>query len=286
MNDCGFECLTADCRNPFDTVSISYLTRSGTRVAWKLVPEITDPPPYEFQLQTSHSGLAEADDWVDVGSPVIDNFYAYDPQQRLYGKTKHVFYRIVLTTSSAVYVSSPVGMLGALPREKWLLAKEVMRKELLEFRIGGATRGYLLKRRLFGPRCPRCTDVQTDAVRDSACSRCYGTGKDCGYYPPVGCVWAKLGLHTSKKDNAANGIGQMSDTIVVPAERMLMIPLVERYDVWIDARTDDRYYVGRINTLVKFDAVPVIASAELHLAPATDVIYDLEIPEQVAELPL
>lgn len=271
------------CETVFDRVVVSYLVRGGTRVMWTLLPTFTDPDPLLFQLQVGETANPDADDWEDVGLPVENVYTAHDPEQRAWGTVNVAHYRVKLTTQRGVYYSDPVSSAGTVSRRDWRLAREVFRQRSVAYRYGpGGQRGYLLKRRWTGQRCPRCTDPMTQEVRDPACPVCFGTGFTCGYYYPVGCVWATIrprGRRTTL--DSGQGRGTVDD-VVVTAE-MLMTELLDEGDVWVNAATDDRYYVHQVNDIAEVRGVPLVAEVELRLAPFTDVVYSIPIPDQFAE---
>ena len=271
------------CENVFDLVHVSYLIRGGTRVLWTLLDTFNDPPPWTFQLQVGRTGSQLSDDWVNVGIAMENTCYAVDPEQQNFTKGEtDTHYRVKLTTPVGTYYSEPVAKLGILSRHDWRLAQEIVRKEKLRFRLA-AQDGYLLKRRVTGTNCSRCLDLQTMEVTDPYCPQCWGTGKECGYYYPIACVWADLSPVTHRKhvdDQAVRGTIQ---DIVVTA-RMLMLPLIEENDVWISRKTDERFYLQTIQNVTERRGVPLVANVQLRPAPYTDVIYRIAIPQQDAWL--
>jgi len=271
-----------DCPSVFDRVHVSYLIRGGTRVVWDLLPEFADPLPWEFTLQVGKSANPMAGDWEDVGISVENTFYAIDGEQRVWGKTNFTHYRVKLETTDGTYYSDPVGGLGILEKRDWRIAREIVRKERLRNKLA-TNNGYLLKRRISGARCTQCTDFQTDEVRNPDCEECWGTGFQCGYFYPMGCVWADLAPRTKRKHVDDRGARGTVNDVTVPA-RMLMIPLIDELDVWVNAKTDDRYYVHQIQHAAEIRGVPLVANVELRPAPFSDIVYGIEIPQQVAAL--
>jgi len=266
------------CDNVFDMVHVSYLIRGGTRVMWVLVSEFRDPEPWTFQLQVGSSGNENADDWQDVGLPTENSCYAIDSTKRVYGKTQDTHYRVKLTTDNGTYYSEPAAKSGILMPRDWRLAQEVVRKEKLRFKYTSQD-GYLLKRRTTGEDCGKCLDLQTGEVTDPYCKECWGTGKQCGYYYPMACIWADLSPKTRRMhidDNATRGT--VKDVVI--SGRMLMLPLIDEQDVWVSRKTDDRYYIHSIQDVAEVRGVPLVANVELRPAPFSDVIYDIPIPQQ------
>lgn len=245
---------------------------------WDLVRDFADPQPWTFQLQVGRTGGQDSGDWADVGLPQDNSFYAVDGEQRVYGKTQWSHYRVVLATALGTYYSQPTNLQGVLGTRDWRLAREILRKERLRSRLT-TVEGYLLKRRFSGAKCTTCVDLQTDDVRDPQCQECYGTGFQCGYYYPMPCIWADLGLRSSYKNVDTAARGTVKDVSI--EARMLMIPLMEAYDVWVNARTDDRYYVHKIQHTAEIRGVPLTANIELRPAAYTDPVYDVPVPDQL-----
>lgn len=284
MANCALSNCTNDflarCSPVFDLVHVSYLIKGGTFVSWGLISTFTDPLPHSFQLQVGQTGNSNADDWEDVGLPVENSIYAIDGTQRSWGQIQRTHYRVKLTTSVGTYYSIPTGAMGLLNVADWKVAREIIRKERLRFHRD-CQEGYLLKRRISGARCTSCLDLQLDESADHNCTECYGTGYQCGYYYPVPCVWADLSPRTHRLalDQQRGAVAQ----ITVPA-RMLMLPLLDTMDVWVNKLTDDRYYVHTIQHIAEYSGVPLVAHVELRPAPFSDVVYSVEIPEQIAAL--
>lgn len=269
------------CESVFDRVVVSHLIRGGTTVQWELLNTFTDPAPLLFQLQVGRTANPDADDWVNVGLPAENQLFAVDPEQRVWGKTNWTHYRVKLTTPLGTYFSAPTGGLGTLSRRDWRLAREILRQRLVAYRFGpGAQEGYLLKRRISGQPCQACLDFQTREVRNPDCERCYGTGFECGYYFPMGCVWAEMAPKT-KHLQLDGGAGRGTVDDVVVKTEMLATALLNEEDVWVNARTDDRYYVHQVQHKAEYRGIPLVADVELRPIPFTSVIYTIAVPQQL-----
>lgn len=280
-NSCK-ECLFSLCTSVFDRVVISNLIRGGTRIMWELLDTFTDPTPLLFQLQVGTTDNPLADDWANVGLPVENAYYAIDGEQRVWGKTNWSHYRVKLTTLVGVYYSDPVAGMGTLDFRDWRRAREIIRKERLDGRLASQD-GYLLKRRVTGKRCTVCLDPQTQDVRNPDCLSCFGTSFECGYYYPMACVWAKMSPKSRRVERDA---GQSRGTVgdIVIKARMLAIDLLMEDDVWVNKKTDDRYYVHRIDNISEWRGVALIADVELRPVPFSSVVYAIDVPQQLAAL--
>jgi len=273
-----------DCESVFDRVVVNYLIRGGTRVMWELRDDFMDGQPYTFQLQMGQTNDNNADDWQNVGLPVQDQYVAVDDEQRAFNKwPNRTFYRVELKTKNDTYYSLPTDGAGTLSKRDWRISREIVRQELIRFRHHAGQQGLLLKRRITGEDCPTCLDYQTNEIRDPDCPDCWGTGKRCGYFFPIDCVWADMNPKTYRTHlDAGQGRGTIND--VVARARMLNTFLLGEEDVWINLVTDDRFYVHTVQNVAEYRGIPLIANVELRPAPYTDIIYDIPIPQQLERL--
>jgi hypothetical protein len=270
------------CEDVFDAVMVSYAVRGMARVMWSLLPTFTDPNPLTFQLEVGSTASNDSDDWEPVGLPVVDQYMAHDPDQRVWGNTNWTHYRVRLDSASGTHYSQPTGGLGVLAKRDWLKAREIIRQRVLAYRVAHAGQeGYLLKRRWTGQKCTRCLNYQTDEPEDPGCPRCYGTGFECGYYYPVSCVYAEMSPRTYRieLDPSRGAV----NSVVIRAE-MVMTEVLGEEDVWVNKATDDRYYVHRVTHTAEVRGVPLVAQVEMSLIPYSSAIYGIEIPEQLEHL--
>jgi hypothetical protein len=265
------------CESVFDRVVVSYLIRANTHIYWELLPTFTDPNPLVFQLQVGTTANPEADDWTDVGLMVENRYFAVDPEQRVWGKDNWTHYRVKLTSPLGVYYSDPTAGRGTLDRRSWRIAREFVRQRLVQYKQPpGGQRGYLLKRRETGLPCPICLDFQTKEVRNPDCPNCFNTGFRCGYYYPMGCVWAQMQPRSHRVQLDAGQQRGTIDDIVVSAD-MLQTEMIGENDIWVNAVTDDRYYVHQINNVAEVRGVAVAANVELRLIPFSSIVYTIPV---------
>lgn len=263
---------------PFRRLFVDHMIDGISRVWWQLDPALAVTSPLTFQLQAGYAGLPDATDWVDVGAPVEDAWYADDDQVRLRGKTLVNHYRVKLTTPTATYMSNPVGVYGIMPEEDWLLAREIVRKEILRSKRVGRE-GVLLKRIRYGARCTRCRDPLTKEVTDSRCPLCRGTGFLIGYHPPARMqCWDVSPETLNEQRNGTTPVGQSRDTRV--NARVLGFPDLALEDVWVDGHSDQRWYVNVIEHISLMRGVPIIMNVTMDLAPYTDAIYRVPIGQE------
>jgi len=265
---------------PFRRVSVDHMVRGTSRIWWQLDPLFQEPGPHSYQLQVGKTGLNTAADWKDVGDPVTDGYVAYDPAWRLSGYDLLTHYRVVLTTPTTKYISHPANCWGELNERDWVLAREILRKEQLRHQFASVP-GYLVKIMRSGTPCPRCRDSLTKEVTDSYCPVCSGTGFEVGYYPPLPMQCWDLSLQTIAEhtDQQMRGTTRQNATVTA---RVIGFPALNRYDVWVNSASDERWVVDTIQVVAAMRGVPLVYQVQLHLLPFSDNTYALEVGGEAA----
>lgn len=271
------------CATPFKRLIVDHSIRGNTRVQWVLDTTFGESLPHSFQLQASMSGGPTSADWVNVGTPVINGIMAVDDQQRLYGKRLLTHYRVLLTTpGGTVYASSAAPVYGELDQQDWVLAREILRKEELRHkRVSRA--GYLVKRMRYGVRCGLCTDSLTDECMDGNCPECNGTGFQVGYHAPIPMQRWDLDPETITEDLDHSMRGTVRDDMV--KARLTGCIQVNKYDLWVDGKNDQRWVVHKVEHKAEIRGVPIVVEVTLRLEPYTSPVYLIEVGGEDASLP-
>lgn len=260
--------------NPFSRVYIDHLIVGNSRVYWEMATRFNDPLPWTFQLQFSEVGTPTASDWLNIGQPVVNTFYAVDTQRRLFGKELKTNYRIRLTTSRGTYFSPAQSVFGKLNKHDWLMGREITRKELLRLQKYTAVQGYLLIAKRSGTVCS-CVDPLTGEVTNSNDTTCYGVGYVGGYYDPFPCTFFDLTTDQRSEALDLQARGMIDDQL--REGRFIGYPTISVRDVFVDRDSDERYYFKKIQIKAAIRDVPIIVSPALLLAPYTDVIYSFPV---------
>lgn len=264
-----------DCQ-VFKRIVIWHMTRGGTQLYWELVPTFSVPGPYKFFIDL---GQPATDTWIALNSaPIVDDCYFQDPCQRTWDQFVEHYYRIrLLTPDGTVYKSQPTQAYGALDRKDWLRARDIVRREHLQQRKVDGSQGVLLKRKKFGQECPVCLDHDTREITNSECGTCYGTGIVGGYYPAVEFWFTGGPTGTTRQvKNASPPRGKNAD-MKEDGARCVLYPLIDTKDVWVQGNTDERYIIDKFTVIAELRGLPLVASAELRLAPATDIVYSIPL---------
>ena len=283
LDNCGGDaCPSADCAWVFGRIRVRPTIRFGTWVEFQLHPQFADPGPYTYQLQVGHTGTNRADDWANVGLPVAGDInHLVDDTQRVYGKTQWTHYRIKLTTPAGVFYSTPMHCWGDLPFRFWRLVANRERQYLKQFQTTPrGQEGYLLKRRLVGetPEAGQgVIDYLTGEVVNPQAEETVGTEFVGGYYLPIPCIWADVGLKLRREQiELQSGRGTVNDGFKTKAV-MLARPQLDSYDVWVAKSTDLRWEIHTIEHIEEISGVPVVVSCEFRLLPFGHPVYKYEI---------
>jgi hypothetical protein len=259
------------------------MIRGVTRVWWQLEPLFNDPGPYVFQLQYGNTGIPNSPDWHNVGSPVLDGYMAYDEEWRHSGSALLTHYRVTLTTPKDTYVSQPVNCFGEIDERDWVLAREVIRREQLRHKYVSVS-GFLIKPYRFGRPCKRCRDALTQEVLDSNCPVCGGTGFEVGYHPALPMQCWDLSPQTISEQQDNNMKGTTRDNAEVQA-RVIGWPAINRNDIWVNGKSDERWLVHQIQVAAAMRGVPLIYNIQMGLIPFSSPIYELEVGGEEAARP-
>lgn len=256
---------------PFRRVSVDHMIYGTTRVWWQLEPEFNDPGPYVFQLQVGRTGLQEADDWRDLGSPIINGYHTFDNKRHNVGTVWTAHYRVTLTTPRGSYVSAASPSTGELSEQDWLMSREIIRKEQLRNRKL-AVGGFLIKAFRYGAPCPRCRDKLTQESADTDCPVCYGTGLENGYHPALPLQCWDLSLQTIEEDSDSNLRGTTRENAVITA-RVIGFPAINYRDIWVNGTSDERWTIRAVKSAAAVRGLPIIYEVQLELIPLSSVVY-------------
>lgn len=268
---------------PFRRVSVDHMIYGTTRIWWQLEPEFNDAGPYVFQLQVGNTGLREADNWQDIGAPVLNGYVAFDDKRHNTGTVWTAHYRVTLTTARGVYVSAPSPSVGELSERDWVLAREIIRKETLRHQkvsIGG----FLVKAFRYGSPCPRCRDALTQESGDTDCPVCYGTGLESGYHPPLPLQCWDLSPQVIDEQSDAELRGTTRDNGMVTA-RVIGFPALNARDIWVNETSDERWVVRAVKVAAALRGVPLVYDVQLEVIPISNVIYYLPLSSAEAGPP-
>jgi len=104
------------------------------------------------------------------------------------------------------------------------------------------------------------------------CPTCLGTGYAHGYYAPV-CFPVQIEPRNFDLTLDMNARGAVDD--VAQQGRAVLQPIPYSYDIWVNAKNDNRYVIHAIQGVVAPFDVPLIGLLELRLLPFSSALYRL-----------
>jgi hypothetical protein len=266
--------------NPFFEMYVKNDPRNGAMVIWGLRREFDDPGPYTYKMQWAET--ADADNWLDLDvGPLVDTYFAIDPHERAFSFDHESYYRLILTTGSNPYegyVSPAVAADGTWAKRDWLKARDICRKERLLISKYTGISGQLLKRRIWGPKCPRCADFDTDEPSQVKCLICYGTGIQGGYWPSDSFIMdmtGKLPRFKTLDDN--KGLDEQP----VMSVRLFGYPDVGTNDLFKEDGSGKIWSFGTLENIANVKGIVIVQQGEARELPFTDVAYDWPNTEPV-----
>jgi hypothetical protein len=240
---------------------------------WETAPGTPDPLPWTFQVEISDDGQSR---WSDF-SPVLTDMMLYHHPGRISKNDKDLwpFYRVRMTTVKGTSYSPVHGIYSDIPKDEYLIAREIMRKELLQMRKMGGVPARLWKKLRTGIPCPVCLDLVTGQVLRSNCPTCNGSKVIDGFSGPYD-LWATFSLRQQfKKLDGANTEMYGTTDQQVYEIKMIGHPFIATNDIVIDVASDRRHQVTRINDLFEMRRVPIVVNVMAVELNTKDAAYKL-----------
>lgn len=249
----------------------------GYLVQWS----VKEPAEGVITFDLHRSGSPEGP-WEPVVTGLIDRYAHFDTleqpadtkpievtrlnQFRLF---QAVYHRV--TAHAGNVTSSHVYEFGPEARGK---VGNIRRKAARDVRIGlvkfAKMPCVLLKRRVWGVRCPICYDAKTKATTRGGCKTCYGTSFKDGF-------WAAVSL-PARRQGAASAAVQgepKSDTkklrLIVPD-----FPQVDVRDVIVSLRSGERYLVEAADD-TNLHEEPMYQVATVTEIDRSDILYQIRV---------
>lgn len=242
------------------------IRHDGARIlTWQLIPGVRLPDDAELYLECSRAGAP----WEVLTGNLIDTCSFIDTRKRNYNKRLDECYRIRVISRSAdtndVSDAIDAGNHRAYPYSA--AAENILKQAEIEFKQSGCT-GVLLKRRVAGPRCPRCVEADGQQSLNEHCPDCLGTGILGGYYPGIALTVIKDAIEVSE---SRSQLGYMESETVTG--RCIAYPWVRRGDIWVEDTTDKRYVFISASPNASYKQTALMLSIRMGLLERSDVMY-------------
>ena len=241
---------------------------SGFAFHWRIRGGFSAPGPWTFRVQR---GRTQEGPWSDV-SPALSGCSCWKaPGGLRVSKSDTLFFRVVLSTPSGEFPSPVRSPYGDLSRDEFLIAREIMRREVLHMAGMAGVECDVWNVASEGPRCPRCLDPVTGHPRDGRCRHCLGTGFDPPYLGPFR-TWASFSedsQHRVQEGQEGEGVVEQRP---FQARMACSVP-VRKNDVVRDVRSGKCYFVNASLSAAELRRVPLVRTLELSEAATTDPAY-------------
>jgi hypothetical protein len=275
----------------FQRLRVDHMVQGITRLSWEVSGCAAGPGPWMFKPQISDTGVSTSI-WTDLTDWLTDVFTVEVGPVLRGGRNPTTHFRVLFAGGDGIVrTSHPQHVFGTLSPDQWSKAQFIVQQERLRFQAIGAPCGWLLKRKRLGDipdptdRRTAVTDYLTGEITKTVDPTTVGTEYFGGFYAPV---WYQLdaepGALYEQRDEVQER-GTIDDDALVRQARIIFDPPVAYWDAFVVDQSDLRFYFHRIKHVAEIGMVPLISQAELRLAPFTDVIYTVEVPQTCARQP-
>ena len=254
----------------FQSVDITPSYARGFSFAWTLDPEFNAPAPWTFFVE---EGPTQAGPWKTI-SPAIVNTYGWaEAGPRLAPKDPVLCFRIRLEAGGATHASHVVSPYGDLGRREFLIARDIIRQELLQQRKLAGIQCQVWRKAIFGPKCDACADFVSDEPTTANCPACFGTGHVPGYHGPYP-MWVTVSPDNRRKhmtDNDQTSVKEPYSNV----GRFVGTIRLKKDDIVVDTAADRRYFVDDVQNVLEIRRYPVVQQATLNQIAPTHPVFKL-----------
>ena len=241
----------------------------GFIFSWEISQSVVDLGPWRFVVEEApaHDGP-----WTSNSPVLVNTTHWIETSRRTGNKNLTLFFRVRLTTPRGTYYSAVREPYFTLNRREFFLARDIMRREVLHAKTlaGGLAKVWL--RSTFGPKCRVCADPVTGDVLDSACTTCYGTGRDPGFYGPYDIWFVPT---PTQRDTVMAPDGTGTREPIVNTFKTIGFPHVKDGDILVDTQAGKRYYTDAVSQAVELRGYPLVQQIEGREIPTSDPVYNL-----------
>jgi hypothetical protein len=257
---------------PFTDVRITPGYFKGRVVHWTIDPVFKEEGPYNFTLETSEDPKFSE---LTHSFPVGDTYYAIDDEGFVEFFPDSYLYRVKLETNKNVYYSKSLFFDSTIEdKHKYLMAQEIVRREILRLKQYAGSIGWLLKRKILTPIYPKNID-SVSGVSIANNEDDFGTTHIGGYYPPLKILYSREDHEDTLKLNE-EGLGITQDKKMTT--RMVGFPLVTPRDVLVTL-ADERYSFNKVQSrYYPGTGICIVQNSQLIAISTSDPVYRIPIP--------
>lgn len=249
--------------SPFQSLKVFILADNSRALSWQFKAGIQLPYDATVSVEYSRAGGT----WQTLADGISGCNCYVDRRRTNRNKYHNDYYRLKLCGDNQELYSQPqqAGINLSYPYSSQ--AKNLIRLSQLEMAKTGRT-GYLMKKKVYGKKCPVCTQFHDDAPVNQHCPCCLGTGIQGGYYKAIPMNILQSGQSSME---AVQQIG--AARAVVLQAKCTAWPIISLGDVWVDDNTNDRYYIEQADIASKYKHVPLVYQLKMHLLEQSDILH-------------
>lgn len=250
--------------NIFDKLHVTINTKGHKVLSWSFFSLIDVPQNATVQVQWARAGGT----WQTLATNLNLSCCYTDTRRTNKNKFNNDFYRIKLTTvEGQQYISQPQQAGINLSYPYSAEAKNLLRLADLEAKQTGR-QGKLLKKIVYGQKCPVCQHFQDDLPVNQHCPQCLGTGKKGGYYP---AIELNIIQQSQQQHQSLQQFGSMHNVSI--NAKCIAWPLIQKGDVWVDINNNQRFVIDTIGIISKYKHVPLMCMLQMHKLEQTDILH-------------
>lgn len=243
-------------------------------VSWDFTPGVEIPKDALLSIQWARAG----GQWQTLAQDL--NLVCSYIDQRITNRNKYNndYYRIILKTADGQqYISQPEQAGINLSYPYSAQANNLNRLSSLQLAKTGR-QGFLMKKIMYGQKCPVCKQFEDDGPVNQHCPVCLGTGIKDGYYKAIPMPILQQGesIHQDITET-----GYITNAIM--AAKCVAWPIIQIGDVWADKYTNQRYYIQTASPISKYKHIPLIYSLKMHLIEQSDIIHSKPVNDALQE---
>lgn len=264
---------------PFTYIKLIPSYGFGHKLYWNLDSTFVTSSEDEYYLLTAYTpDFSVVEEERYIGRNV---FTATDDSKEKQTFRKVIYYRIKLVSQNGnTYISNTLAFTDdKYSRREYVMAREILRKEILRAAKFTGSQMFLLKRRILGieQKFNEAPDIDPiTGIRLSLQSTSEGTRYEYGYFNPIPIVLSYEDMET-ERNKSRDGFGVLE--LAYQNFRAPGYPAIETFDIIVDAANDMRFMVKKQKdyTFPSTD-LPIVQELQTQLIPNTDPIYKLKVP--------